>query len=110
MGWGMKQLTLATAVFERYAKTTRRAIFLPELERVVPRSALCKLIEPFYPKPGNGRAARAGAWLHWMTLTASCAVRNRNCAGRLFTPRLISWPIARHVRNRSAFARNPARR
>ena len=52
---GMKQLTLATAVFERYAKTTRRAVFLAEMERVVPWSALCALIEPFYPKPGNGR-------------------------------------------------------
>jgi hypothetical protein len=51
MGWGMKQLTLATAVFDRYAKTTRRSVFLAEMERVVPWSALCKLIEPFYPKP-----------------------------------------------------------
>jgi IS5 family transposase len=41
--------------FERYAKTTRRAAFLAEMERVVPWSALCQLIEPFYPKPGNGR-------------------------------------------------------
>src|ERR671934_250040 len=51
----MKQLTLATAGFERYAKTTRRAAFLAEMERVVPWSALCAVIEPFYPKPGNGR-------------------------------------------------------
>jgi transposase, IS5 family len=51
----MKQLTLATAGFERYAKTTRRATFLSEMERVVPWAALCRLIEPFYPKPGNGR-------------------------------------------------------
>ena len=51
----MKQLTLATVGFERYAKTTRRAEFLVEMERVVPWSALCALIEPFYPKPGNGR-------------------------------------------------------
>jgi len=55
MGWGMKQLTLATTGFERYAKTTRRAAFLAEMERVVPWSALCELIEPVYPKPGNGR-------------------------------------------------------
>jgi len=55
MGWGMKQLTLATVGFERYAKTTRRAAFLVEMERVVPWSALCALIAPFYPKPGNGR-------------------------------------------------------
>ena len=51
----MKQLTLAAVGFERYAKTTRRAGFLAEMERVVPWSALCALIEPFYPKPGNGR-------------------------------------------------------
>jgi transposase, IS5 family len=51
----MRQLTLATAGFERYGKTTRRAVFLAEMERVVPWSALCALIEPVYPKPGNGR-------------------------------------------------------
>ena len=41
VGWGMKQLTLAAVGFERYAKTTRRAAFLAEMERVVPWSALC---------------------------------------------------------------------
>src|SRR6516164_871743 len=51
----MKQLTLATVGFDRYAKTTRRAAFLAEMEQVVPWPALCRLIEPFYPKPGNGR-------------------------------------------------------
>src|SRR6516162_881238 len=51
----MKQLTLATTGVERYAKTTRRAAFLAEMERVVPWPALRALIEPFYPKPGNGR-------------------------------------------------------
>ena len=56
----MKQLTLATLSFERYAKTTRRAAFLDEMDRVVPWSALCALIEPFYPKPGNGRPAGRG--------------------------------------------------
>ena len=51
----MKQLTLATVGFERYARTTRRAAFLAEMERVVPWPALCALIDPYYPKPGNGR-------------------------------------------------------
>jgi hypothetical protein len=41
--------------FERYAKAPRQAAFLAEMERIVPWSALCALIEPFYPKPGNGR-------------------------------------------------------
>ena len=51
----MKQLTLATTGFEKYSKTTRRAIFLTEMERVVPWSKLCELIEPYYPTAGNGR-------------------------------------------------------
>lgn len=51
----MKQTTLATAGFDKYAKTTRRAVFLCEMDRVVPWSALCQLIEPHYPKAGNGR-------------------------------------------------------
>ncbi len=51
----MRQLTLAMAGFERYSKTTRRAVFLAEMEDVVPWRDLCALIEPFYPKPGNGR-------------------------------------------------------
>jgi transposase, IS5 family len=51
----MKQLTLATVGFDCYAKPTRRATFLAEMEQVVPWAALCGLIEPHYPKPGNGR-------------------------------------------------------
>jgi IS5 family transposase len=72
----MKQLTLATVGFERYAKTTRRAAFLTEMERVVPWSALCALIEPFYPKPGNGRPPIGVEWMlrlyflqHWFNLS-----------------------------------------
>lgn len=51
----MKQMTLATSGFDRYAKTTRRAAFLAEMDRVVPWAELCALIAPVYPKPGNGR-------------------------------------------------------
>ena len=51
----MKQLTFSATGFERYGKTTRRAAFLSEMERVVPWTDMCGLIEPFYPKPGNGR-------------------------------------------------------
>ena len=41
--------------FERYSKKTRRALFLDEMEQVVPWGKLCSLIEPYYPKAGNGR-------------------------------------------------------
>ena len=49
------QLTLVGTGFEKYAKTTRRAQFLAEMDRVVPWRELCARIEPVYPKPGNGR-------------------------------------------------------
>ena len=52
----MKQQTLAVAGgFERYTKKTKRAVFLEEMEQVVPWAELCGLIEPVYPKAGNGR-------------------------------------------------------
>jgi len=51
----MRQATFASAGFERYGKTTRRAAFLTEMDQVVPWPVLCALIEPVYPKPGNGR-------------------------------------------------------
>jgi hypothetical protein len=41
--------------FERYTKKTRRQVFLEEMSQVVPWRELCALIEPHYPKPGNGR-------------------------------------------------------
>src|ERR1700751_384441 len=52
----MKQRTLAmTNGFERYGKKTRRGDFLEEMEQVGPWAKLCALIEPHYPKAGNGR-------------------------------------------------------
>ncbi len=41
--------------FERYSKKTRRAEFLEEMELVVPWAELVALVEPHYPKAGNGR-------------------------------------------------------
>jgi transposase, IS5 family len=53
-----QQKTLAMMTgFERYTKKTRRQMFLEEMEQVVPWRELCALIEPHYPKPGNGRPA-----------------------------------------------------
>jgi transposase, IS5 family len=50
-----EQTTLTSTGFEKYTKTTRRAQFLAEMDRVVPWQALCARIEPVYPKAGNGR-------------------------------------------------------
>lgn len=56
----MKQQTLAMAAdqnaeYEQYRKPTRRDLFLATMEQVVPWPALCSVIEPHYPKAGNGR-------------------------------------------------------
>lgn len=53
----MKQQTLAG--FQKYGKTTRRAQFLAEMERVVPWAELTQVIAPFYPQAGpeGGRPA-----------------------------------------------------
>jgi len=56
----MKQQTLAMAAdqgdgFEQYRRPTRRETFLATMERIVPWQALCEVIEPHYPKAGNGR-------------------------------------------------------
>ena len=56
-----QQLTLSTqsdASFDAHHKPTRRAVFLAEMDKVVPWAELCAVIEPHYPKPrvnGGGR-------------------------------------------------------
>ena len=49
------QLTFAAGTFEPYRKPTKREKFLAEMDRAVPWIDLCTVIEPFYPKAGNGR-------------------------------------------------------
>ena len=51
----MKQLSFAATGFELYGKRTRREAFLAEMNDVVPWADLCALIEPVYPKAGDGR-------------------------------------------------------
>jgi IS5 family transposase len=52
----MKQMSLvAAAGFARGGRVTKRATFLAEMDRVVPWSALCAVVEPVYPKAGGGR-------------------------------------------------------
>lgn len=56
----MKQQTLAAAAdqeagFEQYRRPTRRDVFLATMEEIVPWQQLCAVIEPHYPKPGDGR-------------------------------------------------------
>lgn len=74
----MKQMTLAGSGFEKHSKTTRRAAFLAEMDRVVPWAELCALIEPYYPKAGAAggrppvglqRMLRIHLLQHWFNLS-----------------------------------------
>jgi transposase, IS5 family len=56
----MKQQTLAVAadqnaLAEKYRRPTKRDVFLSKMNELVPWQQLCAVIEPHYPKAGNGR-------------------------------------------------------
>ena len=56
----MKQQTFAAAAdqgagFEQYRRATKRDVFLATMDEIVPWQALSEVIEPHYPKAGNGR-------------------------------------------------------
>ena len=81
----MKQITLAAAAdgaagFERYRKPTRRDVFLADMQTLVPWAELVALIDPHYPKAGNGRPPiglermlRIHLLQHWFNLAdAAC--------------------------------------
>ncbi len=77
----MKQQTLAMATdhgagFETRRKRTRRDEFLNMINQIVPWAALCAVVEPHYPKRGNGRppigrerVPRIYFVQHWSNLT-----------------------------------------
>jgi IS5 family transposase len=51
----MTQLSFSTLDHQNKKKRTKREVFLAEMEAVVPWALLLELIEPYYPKAGNGR-------------------------------------------------------
>lgn len=60
-------------------KTTKREPFLTEMNRVVPWTKLCAVIEPYYPKSGNGRYPKTMTW----TLTEFPFLMNTQWLDRL---------------------------
>ena len=76
----MRQITLASVSFDKHGKVTRRAAFLTEMDQVVPWRELCAVIEPYYPKAGNGRPPvglermlRLHFLQHWFNLSDPAA-------------------------------------
>jgi IS5 family transposase len=51
----MKNLSFASLIYENKKKKTRREKFLEEMNQVIPWREITQIIEPHYPKAGNGR-------------------------------------------------------
>lgn len=72
----MKQTTFESLAWKHKGKVTRREQFLAEMDAVVPWKSLIGLIEPHYPKAGNGtqpmpleRMLRIHFMQHWFNLS-----------------------------------------
>ncbi len=62
----LKQMTFSAAGFDRYAKTTRREIFLQEMEQIVPWTRLLTLTEPCdHEAPSPDQPGRRRLPLEW---------------------------------------------
>lgn len=55
----MTQMTLTASGYDGYSKVTRKAAFLTRMDNLMPWAAIQALIEPHYPKAGNGRPPRS---------------------------------------------------
>lgn len=72
----MKQTTFESLAWKHKGKVTRREQFLAEMDAVIPWKSLSGLIEPHYPKAGNGtqpmpleRMLRIHFMQHWFNLS-----------------------------------------
>src|SRR5690606_42154585 len=72
----MKQTTFASLAWNGKGKVTRRERFLGEMDAVIPWQPLLELIEPYYPKAGNGtqpkpleQMLRIHFMQHWFNLS-----------------------------------------
>ena len=50
-----QQTTFASTGFERFSRQSKRAVFLAEMDAIVPWRRLCALIQPHYPTGEGGR-------------------------------------------------------
>ena len=70
------QLTFADSEFSSKRRQTRKEIFLSRMEHILPWQDMTAVIEPFYPKAGNGRRPypletmlRIHCMQHWYNLS-----------------------------------------
>jgi hypothetical protein len=103
----VKQTTFASVAYDRKGKVTRRERFLSEMDQVIPWGSILGLIEPHYPKAGNGtqpmpmeRMLRIYFMQQWFNLSDpamedSPYARSRCAASRRSSCRTIRCPMSR---------------
>ena len=76
----MAQQTFSSGDFDRYAKSTKRQVFLEQMDQIIPWSELIALVKPHYPNAVNGRPfiplekmLRIHFLQHWFALSDPAA-------------------------------------
>src|SRR5216684_3690636 len=103
------QRTFASRAWNGKGKVTRRERFLAEMDGVIPWSRLVRLIEPHYPKAGQGRQPlglekmlRIYFLQQWFNLSDPQAKMRSTTASRCGVSRGLSW-ATRWCRTRVRF-------
>lgn len=83
------QLTFADSEFSTKRRQTRKEIFLSRMEQILPWQNMTAVIEPFYPKAGNGRRP----YPLETTLHAALVQPERRCHGRCPVRNRLHAPV-----------------
>ena len=92
------QLTFADSEFSTKRRQTRKEIFLSRMEHILPWQNMTAVIEPFYPKAGNGRRPypletmlRIHCMQHWYNLSDGAMEDAPKRVGRRLSAGAPSW-------------------
>ena len=89
-----KQTTLSISGFDRFAKPTRRELFLAEMDKIVPWSELYAVVEPFCPRQGSGAGRPPVGWSGCCASTFCSSWFNLSDPAAEEARRTIRWPCA----------------
>lgn len=64
-----QQLTFADSEFSSKRRQTRKEVFLGRMDDLLPWDKLLGVIEPVYPKAGNGRRPYQGKFMNMPVFT-----------------------------------------
>ncbi|MFQ1617402.1 IS5 family transposase [Aeromonas veronii] len=92
---GVVTLTFADSEFNSKRRQTRKEIFLSRMEQILPWQNMVEVIEPFYPKAGNGRRPypletmlRIHCMQHWYNLSDGAM---EDALYEIASMRLFAW-------------------